>query len=78
MRIGVAIMADRIIKKYNVSAQGLLTIDSGRLYINCEDGVQDLSLAELLEDFDGRTVKISVSFDEEYGVETTEELGEII
>ena len=75
-------MADKIIKKYNVSAQGILTIDEdGCLYISCEDGAQDVSLAKLLEDFDGRQVKISCNYDEEYSeseVEVDTETGEVI
>lgn len=59
-------MADKIVRKYNVSAQGILAIDDGRLYVSCEDGAQDVSLARLLEDFDGRQVKISCNYDEEY------------
>ncbi|MEE1082686.1 MAG: hypothetical protein UH850_02990 [Paludibacteraceae bacterium] len=75
-------MADKIVKKYNVSASGILTIDAdGRLYVSCEDGAQDVSLAKLLEDFDGRQVKISVNYDEEYSedkIEIDTETGEVI
>jgi hypothetical protein len=76
-------MADKIIKKYNVSASGILSIDKdGRLYVSCEDGAQDVSIAKLLEDFDGRQVKISVNYDEEYSeedeVEVDTETGEVI
>ena len=75
-------MADKIVKKYNVSAQGILTIDEdGRLYVSCEDGAQDVSIAKLLEDFDGRQVKISCNYDEEYcedEVEVDTETGEVI
>lgn len=59
-------MADKIVRKYNVSAQGILTIDDGVLYISCEDGAQDVSLAKLLEDFNDKQVKISCNYDEEY------------
>lgn len=75
-------MADKIVRKYNVSASGVLSIDAdGRLYVSCEDGAQDVSLAKLLEDFDGRQVKISVNYDEEYSedeVEVDTETGEVI
>jgi hypothetical protein len=76
-------MADKIIKKYNVSASGILSIDKdGRLYVSCEDGAQDVSIAKLLEDFDGRQVKISCNYDEEYSeddeVEVDKETGEVI
>ena len=75
-------MADKIIRKYNVSASGILSIDKdGRLYVSCEDGAQDVSLAKLFEDFDGRQVKISCNYDEEYSedeVEVDTETGEVI
>ena len=75
-------MANKIVRKYNVSAQGLLNIDKdGQLYISIEDGVQDVNLAKLLEDFDGRLVKISCNYDEEYSedeVEVDTETGELI
>lgn len=72
-------MADKIVRKYNVSASGILSIDEdGRLYISCEDGAQDVSLAELLEDFNGRQIKFSCNYDEEYSEEIDEETGEII
>jgi len=75
-------MANKIVRKYNVSAQGLLSIDKdGQLYISIEDRVQDVNLAKLLEDFDGRPVKISCSYDEEYSedeVEVDPETGELI
>ena len=59
-------MADKIVRKYNMSASGILSIDEdGRLYVSCEDGAQDVSVAKLLEDFDGRKVKISCNYDED-------------
>jgi hypothetical protein len=76
-------MADKIVRKYNVSAQGILTIDAdGRLYVSCEDGAQDVSLAKLLEDFNDRQVKISCNYDEEYSdedeIKVDTETGEVI
>lgn len=75
-------MADKIVRKYNVSASGILSIDKdGRLFVSCEDGAQDVSIAKLLEDFNGRQVKISCNYDEEYSedeVEVDTETGEII
>ena len=63
-------MADKIIRKYNMSASGILSIDEDdRLYVSCEDGAQDVSIAKLLEDFNGRKVKISCNYDEEYSEE---------
>lgn len=73
---------DKIVRKYNVSASGILSIDkNGGLYVSCEDGAQDVSLAKLLEDFDGRQVKISCNYDEEYAedeIEVDTETGEVI
>jgi hypothetical protein len=76
-------MADKIMRKYNVSASGILSIDKhGALYISCEDGAQDVSLAKLLEDFDGRQVNISCKYEEEYSeedeVEVDTETGEVM
>lgn len=75
-------MADKIVRKYNMSASGILSIDEdGRLYVSCEDGAQDVSIAKLLEDFNGRKVKISCNYDEEYSeeeVEVDEETGELL
>lgn len=75
-------MANKIIKKYNVSAQGFLSIDEdGQIYISVEDGAQDVNLAKLLEDFNDRPVKISCSYDEEYSdgnIEVNEETGEVL
>ena len=72
---------DKIVRKYNVSASGILSIEDGRLYVSCEDGAQDVSLAKLLEDFDGRQIKISCNYDEEYSedeVQVDPDTGEVI
>ena len=73
-------MADKIIRKYNMSASGILSIDEDdRLYVSCEDGAQDVSIAKLLEDFNGRKVKISCNYDEEYSEEEVDkETGELL
>lgn len=63
---------------YKVSAKGVLNIDAnGRITISVEDE-GDYDLAKVLEDFDGRCVKLSVMFDEDYGVEVDEDTGEIV
>ena len=63
---------------YKVSAKGVLFIDNdGRITISVE-GEGDYDLAKVLEDFDGKSVKLSVMFDEDYGVEVDESTGEII
>lgn len=75
-------MADKIIKNYKVAANGLLTIDDGRIYISIEDGPQDVDFASLLTDFDGRTVKLNCTYDEEYvpeaEISVDVETGEVI
>ena len=74
-------MADKITKKFNITMSGLLTIDGDALFISCEDGAQDVNLAKLLADFDGRPVKISCNYDEEYSEDEASvdrETGEVI
>lgn len=65
-------MAQSIKKKYNLNINGVLSFDGDNPIISIEDR-GDFSLSALLVDFDNREVKISVSFDEEYG-EADEEL----
>ena len=63
---------------YKVSAKGVLFIDSdGRITISIE-GEGDYDLAKVLEDFYGKSVKLSVMFDEDYGVEVDTDTGEVI
>lgn len=63
---------------YKVSAKGVLFIDSnGRITISVADE-GDYDLSKILEDFDGKNVKLSVMFDEDYGVEVDEGTGEVI
>lgn len=67
-------------KKYNVNIKGVLNITSdGRIVMSIED-IGDMYLDEILEEFDGREVKISVVYDEDYEVESDvdTETGEII
>lgn len=71
-------MTQKISKKYALNIQGVVSIDEdNNIYISIADK-GDYNLAELMDIFDGNECKISVSFDEEYGVEASEELGEII
>lgn len=63
---------------YKVSAKGVLSIDAnGRIILSVDDE-GDYDLSKVLEDFDGRNVKLSVMFDEDYGAEVDEDTGEII
>ena len=59
-------MAEKITRNYKVAANGLLTIENGNIYISIEDGPQDVNLANLLEDFSDKIVKLSVAYDEDY------------
>ena len=71
-------MGQKISKKYSLNIEGVVNIDDdNNIYVSVEDK-GDYNLADLMDAFNGNECKISVSFDEEYGVETTEELGEII
>ena len=65
-------------RNFKVSAKGVLNIDEdGRITISVEDG-GDYDLAKVLEDFNGREIKLQVTYDEDYGVEVNEDTGEII
>ena len=55
-------------KKYNVNIKGVLNINAdGRIIMSIED-MGDMPLDEILEDFDGREIKIAVTYDEDYEV----------
>lgn len=45
--------------------------------ISVEDA-GDYDLSKILEDFDGREIKLQVTYDEDYGVDMDESTGEII
>lgn len=65
-------------RNFKIQAKGCLNIDSdGRITISVEDE-GDYDLAKILEDFDGREIKLQVTYDEDYGVEVDESTGEII
>lgn len=68
-------------KKYNVSVKGVMNIESnGRIIMSIEE-LGDIPLDRILDDFDGREIKISVNYDEDYedvGVEVDRETGEVI
>lgn len=72
-------MADKITRNYKVVASGVLSIDEdGRIYISVEDK-GDIALDVLLEDFDEKAVKLSVSYDEDYDcVSVDTDTGEVI
>ena len=65
-------------RNFKVSAKGVLNIDeNGRITISVEEE-GDYDLAKVLEDFNGREIKLQVTYDEDYGVEVNEDTGEII
>ena len=65
-------------RNFKVSAKGVLNIDEdGRIAISVEEE-GDYDLAKVLEDFNGREIKLQVTYDEDYGIEVNEDTGEII
>lgn len=60
-------MAAAIVKKYNLSAKGILVIDDDVIGIENEETGELITLQDLLSDFKDRTVKLGISYDEEYG-----------
>lgn len=65
-------------RNFKVSAKGVLNIDEdGRITISVEEE-GDYDLAKVLEDFNGREIKLQVTYDEDYGVEIDEDTGEIV
>lgn len=62
-------MAQKLSKKYTLSINGLISVlDDGNIIVSVEDN-GDFNLAHLMDDFDDRVCKISVSYDEELGAE---------
>lgn len=55
-----------ITKKYTLNAKGILDIGPTSVGIEVPDTGEIVALKDLLEDFDGRSVKLSVAYDEEY------------
>jgi hypothetical protein len=60
-----------ITKKYSINAKGILSIDDDTIGIEDVDTGEFIAFADLLVDFDGRSIKMSINYDEEYG--TSEE-----
>lgn len=70
-------MAD-IKYNYKLNIKGILDIDDGKMTVSIEDG-GDYDFAALCEDFDGKLVKISVAYDEDYDVPNVDtETGEVM
>lgn len=62
-------MAQKLSKKYTLSINGLISVlDDGNIIVSVEDN-GDFNLAHLMDDFNDKVCKISVSYDEELGAE---------
>ena len=59
-------MAKNFMKKYAISAKGVLDINDNGIFVEDEDTGEAIDLKDLLEDFNEKTVKLSVNYDEEY------------
>lgn len=55
-----------IVKKYNLSANGILVIDDNVIGIENTDAGEFISMIDLLSDFKDRTIKFSISYDEDF------------
>ena len=55
-----------ITKKYNISANGILVIEDSVIGLEITETGDFIDLSELLSDFANRSVKLSVSYDEDY------------
>lgn len=70
-------MADTMKKNYKISGSGTLVIEGDEISVLCGDS-GEFNLAAVLAELNGCAVKFSFSHDEDYGVETDEETGEVI
>ena len=71
-------MAADIKYNYKLNIKGLMTIEDDKIIMSVEES-GDFSLAGLCEDFDGKVVKITVAYDEEYEQPDVDaETGELI
>ena len=59
-------MAKNFMRKYAVSAKGVLDINDEGIFVEDEDTGEAIPLRDLLSDFDGKPIKLSVNYDEEY------------
>ena len=55
-----------IVKKYNMNAKGILSIDGDIIALENTDTGEMIQLSVLLEDFKDRLVKLSINYDEDY------------
>ena len=68
-------------KNFKVSVKGVMSIEgTGRIIMSVED-MGDIPLDRILDDFDGREIKMSVTYDEDYDapdVDIDLETGEVL
>lgn len=58
-----------IVKNYKLSAQGILVIDDNAVGVENVDTGEFIEMKDLLSDFKDKTIKLSISYDEDYGVD---------
>ena len=56
-----------IMKNYKLSAQGILVIDNNVIGVENTDTGEFIDMKDLISDFKDRTIKLRISYDEEYG-----------
>ena len=54
------------VKNYKLSAQGILVIEDGVIGVENADTGELIDMRELLSDFRDRTIKLTISYDENY------------
>ena len=68
-------------KNFKVSVKGVMNIErDGRIIMSVEE-MGDIALDHILDDFDGREIKMSVTYDEDYeqpDVDIDLETGEVL
>ena len=55
-----------IVKKYSISASGILSIEDNGVFIENTETGESIDLKVLLSDFAEKSVKLSVNYDEDY------------
>ena len=58
-----------ITKKYTISASGILFIEDGVVGIESPETGEVVELKHLLDDFNEKSIRLSVTYDEDYGTE---------
>lgn len=54
-----------IIKNFSLTAEGILNLDDNEIYLEVEDG-ESVNFCDLLSNFDGLQIKLSVNHSENY------------